>query len=97
METNPKVIGHGHGKSTPGGRPADECDDAIDLLLTKSTLSRCDLFGSLSRVNSVIPMMPFIGVLSINTMQLEMRDKGWGDQHTEFRATYWPRTRICCG
>lgn len=32
-------------------------------LWTKSKLSRCDRSRSLSRVNSVIPMIPFIGVL----------------------------------
>lgn len=32
-------------------------------LWTKTKLSRCDLFRSLSNVNSVIPMIPFIGVL----------------------------------
>ena len=32
-------------------------------LWTKTKLSRCDRFKSLSNVNSVIPMIPFIGVL----------------------------------
>ena len=32
-------------------------------LCTKSKLSLCDLFKSLSNVNSVIPIIPFIGVL----------------------------------
>ena len=33
-------------------------------LWTKSKFSRCDRFKSLSRVSSVIPMIPFMGVLS---------------------------------
>jgi hypothetical protein len=32
-------------------------------LWTSNKLSRCDRFRSLSRVSSVIPIMPFIGVL----------------------------------
>ena len=32
-------------------------------LWTKTRLSRCERFRSLSNVNSVIPMIPFIGVL----------------------------------
>ena len=42
-------------------------------LRTKVKLSRCDLFKSLSRVNSVIPMIPFMGVLRHSQLETCMR------------------------
>lgn len=44
-------------------------------LCTRSKLSRCDLFKSLSSVNSVIPMIPFIGVLRIEVSHFGFFEK----------------------
>ena len=39
-------------------------------LWTKSRFSRCERFKSLSRVSSVIPMIPFIGVLHVMSISI---------------------------
>ena len=59
--------------------------------LGRSKLSRCDRFKSLSRVSSVIPMIPFMGVLKITESIL--RKFAFHETLTESRVTCWPKTR----
>jgi len=51
-------------------------------LWTRSKLSRWDLFKSLSRVNSVIPIIPFIGVLRNRGEKCYVDEEGIKKEHT---------------